>query len=190
MERETQLIVHGHKACNMHVSSAAATLRCHDWPAVVLPLQLRWWQQPRSVATVCGAANADVEAFWVAAGQQPGAVASLCNTSARLANKAVGVGSTVKASLGDHERFSIAEATSAYKSDLCSGHLKVGKRGVALPPESMAAVRGSQRKTGWASANASRLKQRGMLADYSTVCKLQCSALAYCGSSSACPPTT
>lgn len=68
-------------------------------------------------------------------------MASLCNTSARLANKAVGVGSTVKASLGDHERFAMAGAASAYKDDLCSGHIKVGKRGVALPPEAMAAVR-------------------------------------------------
>ena len=104
--------------------------------------QLRWWQQPRIATTVGGAANADVEAFWAAARQQPGAVASLCNTSARLANKAVGVGSTVKASLGDHEQFSIAGASSAYKADLCSGHVKVGKRGVALAPEAMAAVRG------------------------------------------------
>ncbi|KAL4458789.1 hypothetical protein ABPG75_013654 [Micractinium tetrahymenae] len=105
---------------------------------------LRWWQQPRSAATVGGAANADVEAFWAAARQQPGAVAALCNTSARLANKAVGVGSTVKASLGDHEQFSIAGAASAYKTDLCGGHVKVGKRGVALPPEAMAAFQESR----------------------------------------------
>lgn len=109
------------------------------------PLEtLRWWQQPRIAATVGGAANADVEAFWAAARQQPGAVASLCNTSARLANKAVGVGSTVKASLGDHEQFSIAGASSAYKADLCSGHVKVGKRGVALAPEAMAAFHESR----------------------------------------------
>lgn len=36
-------------------------------------------------------------------------------------------------------------ATSAYKADLCSVHVPVGKRGVALAPEYMAAYEESKR---------------------------------------------
>lgn len=36
------------------------------------------------------------------------------------------------------------QAQSTYKSDMTAGHVRVGKRGVCLPPEAMAAVSGSK----------------------------------------------
>lgn len=55
--------------------------------------------------------------------------------------EAQGLGSTIKASLvQDTEQFSLAGAQSLYKSDLTAGHVRVGKRGVCLPPEAMQAV--------------------------------------------------
>ncbi|PSC76311.1 hypothetical protein C2E20_0676 [Micractinium conductrix] len=122
--------------------------------------QLKWWKQPRSVATVSGTANSDVEAFWVGKGAQPGAMAELCNTAERTNNKAQGTGSTVKRSLGNPEEFNMLGATSAYKADLCSVHVPVGKRGVALAPEYMAAYEESKRA-------AQRNKQVGKQANMS-----------------------
>lgn len=109
--------------------------------------QLRWWQQPRNVATVSGTANADVEAFWAQArATGGGSQAQLSTTEARLHNKAVGMGSNVAASLGDREQYSLVGACSMYKEDLCAGHVKVGKRGVALPPAAMAAYEESRKQ--------------------------------------------
>lgn len=50
--------------------------------------ELRWWQQPRSAATVAGSSNRDIQAFWAAAGGEPGAVAALVNAQARHTNSA------------------------------------------------------------------------------------------------------
>lgn len=103
--------------------------------------QLRWWQQPRSAATVSGSCNRDVEVYWEAAAAQHGAVKALANAEARRTNKAQGVGSTVAASLGDRQEFDLTgEVQSLYKSDLCAGHLRVGKRGVVQPAAAMQAV--------------------------------------------------
>lgn len=55
--------------------------------------------------------------------------------------EAQGLGSTIKANLGDTEQFNLAQAQSLYKQDMAAQHLRVGKRGVELPPEALQAVR-------------------------------------------------
>ena len=121
---------------------------CFDQPLD----SLRWWQQPRSAATVAGASNRDIEAFWAGAQRDKGAVEALLNVAARQANKSVGVGSNVAASLGDREQFSLAQAQSCYKSDMLAGHQRVGKRGVVQSAAAMQAASAACR--GWAGLSA------------------------------------
>ncbi|KAI7836641.1 hypothetical protein COHA_009526 [Chlorella ohadii] len=108
------------------------------------PEQLRWWQQPRNAVTVSGSSNKDIEAWWGSAGA--GAVQELVNAGARVTNKAQGLGSSIKASLGDPDEFPLAQAQSMYKSDMTAGHVRVGKRGVCLPPEAMQAYEESRKQ--------------------------------------------
>jgi hypothetical protein len=83
-----------------------------------------------------------VEAFWAAAAAEPGTVKELVNVEARLCNKAQGLGSSIAPSLGNRAEFDFAPGVqSLYKSDLCSTHKRVGKRGVVQPEAAMAAVR-------------------------------------------------
>lgn len=134
-----------------HAGPAAGGVPAHEadfrhWkPASYDPPaeKLRWWKQPRSAATVSGSCNRDVEAFWAAAAAEPDALKALVNVDARLCNKAQGLGSSIAASLGNRAEFDFAPGVqSLYKSDLCSTHKRVGKRGVAQPEEAIAAVSG------------------------------------------------
>ena len=95
---------------------------------------------PCPLARPAGTANKDVEAFWQQARQDAGVVVALVGADARRSNKAQGTGSTAAASLGDREQFSLAQAQSAYKGDMCAGHVRVGKRGVSQSPAAMQAV--------------------------------------------------
>eukprot|EP00887_Chlorella_sp_A99_P006496 scaffold3.g6496.t1 len=125
------------KAQAAEMAAAAAELQRgranHDPPAQAL----KWWQQPRSLATVSGAAASDVEAFWAQAARDPAKVEELVNRAARETNREVGKGASMV--LGDREAYRLADAVPSYREDFCASHERVGRRAVRLPAQAMQA---------------------------------------------------
>lgn len=123
----------GRYAGNAPASSGPATKGAPDEDE-----EYRWWvQKAPGEATVAGAMQRDIRAFWQSAAAQgpPGQA----QAKARAGNA-----SNISLSDGDAGGVAAAAAAqqrSSYKSDFCAAHGRVGRRGVVQSREAMQAVR-------------------------------------------------
>lgn len=95
-----------------------------------------WWTGSRLDSTVAGRAQMDVQRHWQQVGQAGGAAGGQSAARERAREQA----RATHIDLHQEGQPGLVGATSSYKSDMCAGHKRVGRRRVVLPEPALQSV--------------------------------------------------